>query len=491
MKLKTVFASSCSLIALSISIAVMATPVPLPDPGIKDYSFPENKEKLMKWIDAGSSNEIYLHGWGLWTSLTTASGQNEYGLTNVPVYLTWLSPSEIAALPRLKSTEKKVDLPAKRTFLLEKPRQFTHNAEGLEKAAAVVKSSAVSSSATATAFSLRDTNVVVTMGYDPTAQDFAYHNNLFSLKALQAFYNSGSGNIRSIPVFPNNAVTIKPTYKVITKANMLNGSIYVMPAWPGTPPVITPEITANGFRETSWPGCVYINTKNTGASTAKSVDKDCTAGSNASNTYGLGDFVYYPVTSANIDAFDLLVDGQETLAVGDVIVLMAMHVTTREIDEWTWQTYFWTPDSAAPPLPSSTAIASARPAKLTGAAAHYAMSIGYQMVTPNQPVVGGKSVGGPVVVYNPYLEADFKAAVFGTPPKNVGILAQGSKTPYMATVGIQTNCMTCHGNASIDPSNSNGNSLPYLTNFYFSRDDQSFKGFLQLDFLWSIQGTAQ
>jgi hypothetical protein len=491
MKLRTLLVSSCSLIALSISAAVSAKPVPLPDPGIKGYSFPEDKQKLMAWINAGNSNEIYLHGWGLWTSLTAPSGQNEYGLKNVPVYLTWLTPAEIAALPRLKATEKKVDLPAKRTFLLEKPRQMTHKAKGLEQAASAVKSSAAASSATP--LSIRDTNIVVTMGYDPAAQDFAYHNNLFSLKALQAFYNSGSGNIRSIPVFPNNAVTVKPTYKVITKANMLNGSIYVMPAWPGTPPVVTPEITANGFPETSWPGCVYINTKNTGTSTAASFDKDCTAGSNASNTYGLGDFVYYPVTKDNIAAFKVLVSGQEKLAVGDVIVLMAMHVTSREIDEWTWQTYFWTPDPTSPPLPSSSAIASTRPAQLTGAAAHYAMAIGYQMVTPNQPAVGGQSVGGPVVAYNPYLEAGFNAATFGTPPVNVGILAPGSQTPYMATVGIQTNCMTCHSNATVDPSNPNPNtnSLPYLTNFYVSREDQSFKGFLQLDFLWSIQGTAK
>lgn len=266
-----------------------------------------------------------------------------------------------------------------------------------------------------------------------------------------------------------------------------------MPAWPGTPQVVTPEITANGFPETSWPGCVYIDTKNKGASTASSVDSDCTAGPGSSNTYGLGDFVYYPVTSDNIAAFKVLVSGQEKLSVGDVIVLMAMHVTTREIDEWTWQTYFWTPNPANPPLPSSQAIANARPAQLTGAAAHYAMSIGYQMVTPNQPIVGGQSVGGPVVVYNPYLESDFNAATFGTPPVNVGILAPGSQTPYMATVGIQTNCMTCHGNASVNPSNpnSNTNALPYLTNFYVSREDQSFKGYLQLDFLWSIQGTAK
>lgn len=492
MKLKALFASSCSLFALALSSTVFANPVPLPDPGIKGYSFPENKEKLMTWINAGNSSAIYLHGWGLWTSLTTASGQDEYGLNNVPVYLTWLTPAEIAALPRLKATEKETKAPTTRTFLLEKPRQLTHKNNGAVKSLTEIKSAAASSSSSITPLSVRDTNVVVTMGYDPAAQDFAYHNNLFSLKALQAFYNSGSGNIRSIPVFPNNAVTTKPTYKVITKANMLKDSIYVMPAWPGTPPVVTAEISANGFPETSWPGCVYINTKNTGASSAKSVDKDCTAGPDAMNTYGLGDFVYYPVTSNNIAAFKVLVRGQ-ALSVGDVIILMAMHVTTREIDEWTWQTYFWTPDPVNPPLPSTSAIAQARPAQLTGAAAHYAMSIGYQMVAPNQPITGGKSVGAPVVAYNPYLEADFNAATFGAPPTNVGILAPGSKVPYMATVGIQTNCMTCHGNASIAPSNPDPatNSLPYLTNFYVSRDNPAFKGYLQLDFLWSIQGTAK
>ena len=40
------------------------------------------------------------------------------------------------------------------------------------------------------------------------------------------------------------------------------------------------------------------------------------------------------------------------------------------------------------------------------------MSIGYQMVAPNQPVNGGKSVGSPVTVYNPYLEARFDSSVF-------------------------------------------------------------------------------
>ena len=477
-----------SLFGLAMCTTAFAKPVPLPNPGITGYNFPESKETLMSWINNGNAQSISLHGWGLWTSLTAPSGQSEFGLTNVPVYVTWLSPAEIAALPQ--PSPAAVNAP-KRQFKLEQPRQFSH--KGVKVEQAIIKNSTTSPSAasSSTAAVVPDTAIAVTMGYDPSAQAFAHSNNLFSLTALQKIYNSGTGPIRAIPTFPNTAVTIKPTYKIISSANMINGSIYVMPAWPGTPPVITKEITEKGFPESVWPGCVYINTKNASKSSATGVDPDCKTGPTAANTFGLGDFINFAVTSNNIANFETLTG--ETLSVGDFIILIAMHVTTREIDEWTWQTYFWTPNPANPPLPSSKAIASARPAQLTGAAAHYAMAIGYQMVAPNQPIIGGKSVGSPVTVYNPYLESPFSAAVFGAPPVNVGIQKSGAKKPYMATVGVQSNCMTCHGNASINPSNpdSNTNSLPYLTNFYVSRDDAAFTGYLQTDFLWSIQGTAK
>lgn len=484
MKHMSSIALACSVLALSVSGAVQAKPVPLSDPGIKGYKFPEDKDRLMSWIDSGDAASIQLHGWGLWTSLTAPSGQSELGMNNVPVYLTWLTPAEIQASSAAAAT--------KRLHKLERPRQHSHfsgTAKAANASASTPASTPTSASASATSC-LAGTAVLVTMGYDPAAEKFAKSNNLFSLKALQSIYNAGSGDIRSIPSFPSNAVATKPTYKLITKSELANGKIFKMKAWPGTPQTITPTITACGFPETYWPGCVYVDTSNPGTSKATKIDAQCTEGPKPENTYGLGDFINYPVTKNNLASFSKL--EATPLAVGDTLLLMAMHVTTREIDEWTWQTYFWTPDPANPPLPSSVAVAKARPAQLKGAAAHYAMSIGYQMVAPNQPINGGQSVGSPVTVYNPYLEADFNAGVFSTPPVNPGIQPKTGK-PYMATVGIQTNCMTCHGNASVNPSNPNvnTNSLPYLTNFYFPRNDPSFKGYLQLDFLWSIQGTAK
>ena len=478
------FAATCAFMMFSGLSA--AAPVPLPDPGIKGYKFPEDKDTLMHWVNADKAAQIHLHGWGIWTSLTAPSGQAEFGMPNVPVYLTWLSPAEIADLPQTAAGPAAVTttdaLASKRIFKLEVPRQFSHGGR---------KPVVLSAEALAARASLGgvppDTNILVTMGYSPAAQAWAQQNNLFSMKALQAFYNAGTGDIRAIPTFPIDSVAIKPTYKLITKANLIDGHLYKMPAWPGTPTKITPAISKNGYPETSWPGCVYVDINNFGKSSAGNVDSNCKGGPKPGNTYGLGDFVNYPVTAANVASFESLFGSPPV--VGDVVLLMAMHVTSREIDEWTWQTFFWTPNPAAPPLPSSGAIARARPPQLKGAAAHYAMSIGYQMVAPNQPITGGHSVGMPVTAYNPYLESGFGTDVFGTPPVNPGIQPKGKKA-FMATVGVQSNCMTCHGNATVSPTNSQ-DALPYLTNFYVSRDDPAFKGFLQVDFLWSIQGTAK
>ena len=60
-----------------------------------------------------------------------------------------------------------------------------------------------------------------------------------------------------------------------------------------------------GFPEEAWPGCVYIDAKNPGRSTAQSADASCSSPS-AANTFGLGDFIRIPVTAANAALFSSL-----------------------------------------------------------------------------------------------------------------------------------------------------------------------------------------
>lgn len=452
--------------------------VPLPNPNIPGYNFPETEATILNWVNnqpAGTSN-IYLHGWGLWTSLTMPSGTSAFGLPNAPVYLTWLSKQELVALSKTTANAKSATETAARA-----PRTL-----GLGPATQLLKfgtnstkdlpSVLLKSKKQGNAAVDPDTAVFETVSYSPDAALWILEGRLFLLSTIQAVYNAGQPEI---PVFPNSAVSLKPVYKVISTKNLINGRYYAMPAWPGTP-AVTPTILKNGFGEEYWPGCVYVDTQNSGPSTASGIDPACD-GPTPATTYGLGDFISIPVNADNIAQLKVEGQGQADIVIGDTLILMAMHVTSREITEWTWQTFFWTPNPVSPPSPSSATIAGARPlGQLKGAAAHYASSVAYQMIAPNQPVNGGNNNGLPVIGYNPYLEADFKASVFGM---SVPVVNPQTGQKWVGQVGVQTNCMTCHALAAVA---FQGSGTPYATDFYIARNDPAFKGTVQTDFLWSI-----
>ncbi len=132
-------------------------------------------------------------------------------------------------------------------------------------------------------------------------------------------------------------------------------------------------------------------------------------------------------------------------------------------------------------------MASQRPTQfLDTGAQHYAMTVAYQMVSPAQPITGGKNVGAAVIGYNPHLEASFDKEVFQIVRKINGTI----NNQY----GVQTNCMTCHNLALYNPQTDyteNGGAnreTPYGTDYYMSITDPTFDNTLKLDFAWSILG---
>ncbi|MBR9970281.1 hypothetical protein [Magnetospirillum sulfuroxidans] len=441
----------------------------LPVPAIPGYAFPEPEATLMGWVNGGSAADnanIYLHGWGLWDALTTPSTLTVYGIQNAPVYLTWVTKQELVAMSKTSGkTLFQATAPQRKLRLSDVTQLSKFGVHSMQPKAMPELKAANGITP--------DTSVLETVTYDPVSGQTINDRGYFKLATIQQVYTSKQPEIAA---FPEPSVVVKPVYKVISAKTLYQNRYYVMPAWPGTP-AVTPTIEKNGFPESSWNGgCVYVDTQNTGTSTANAVDPSC-SGPSAATTYGLGDFVHYTLTAQNAAFFD--VANTQKVVAGDTLLLMAMHVSTREMTEWTWQTFFWTPDPANPPLPSSTAIAAAIPAQLTGAPAHYAGSFAYAMVSPNQPINGGKSVGQPVVGYNPYLESDFGANVFGlTRP-----IVDGSQS-WTGTVGVQTNCMTCHALAAVAFSKTA--QTAYATDFYIARDDPFFAGTVQTEFLWSI-----
>jgi hypothetical protein len=204
------------------------------------------------------------------------------------------------------------------------------------------------------------------------------------------------------------------------------------------------------------------------------------AGKIAAATVNLSDFIYLTVDQQMANYMNKQDSAQGmnnnpnsgygTAKKGQIALLVAMHVTTKEISNWTWQSYYWTPNRNQPGAPSSNLAASLRPSQITGAAANYACVAAYVMLTPNN-AENNNPKAGPMFGYNPYLEAGFGPAVF-TFPNTYNKAFQ---------YGVQSNCMSCHALAIPAPTGQ------YTTDQNISLYDSYFKKQVSIDFAWSIQ----
>jgi hypothetical protein len=435
--------------------------LPKPDP---QFVFPTSETTLNGWIYGADQTSIVRHAWGIWAGLTQVMG----AVDGVPAraFETWATPSNMI----FRSSQGGLQAAAANAVIqrphlqLEVPRQF-RNAKRL---APLMKAAAARATD-------GDTNIFVSVAYNPPAARHAIANRLFFQDTLDTYLARGYAEV---PNFPVNSVTIKPVYKVVPQNPP--GGIYTFPGWPGTP------VPARTFPEQDWNACVYLDVKGTGPS-GNSIDAGC-KGRNPSNTFHLDDFIHQTVSAA--DAAYLTQQLAVTVSPGDHVILVGMHVTSREIKRWAWQTFWWSANADQPYAPSSAEIAALRPAPyLDAASRHYAMAVAYQMVAPAQPITGGKSVGESVIAYNPHLEAGFDPSTFQ--------ILRPINGQVVNKFGVQTNCMTCHNLAMYNPRtdyrvNEGANrETPYGSDYYMSISDPVFNGSLKLDFAWSILGSLQ
>jgi hypothetical protein len=436
--------------------------------------FPQSETTINGWVYGNDTSALYAHSWAIWAGLTDFTGS----VNGVPVraYETWATPNNM--IYRIQSG---IGFDAVRGNTLLKRQQLLHPRGRFELSLPNQFRNLKPKLRAAKAVSDGDTNIFVAVAYNPAAAQHAIINKLFLQSTLNGYLRQG---YTQMPVFPNSAITIKPVYKIILKnesSPYVKNGVYTMPGWPGTP---SPAVT---YPEQDWNACVYIDLAGPGPS-GSSIDQGC-KGQTAASTFQLSDFISHTITAAEAPG----IAGQTGLNVsaGDIAILVGMHVTTRETTRWAWQTFWWSANPGQPYTPSSGTIAAARPGVLDAAASHYAMAVAYQMVAPAQPIIGGKSVGTSVIAYNPHLEAGFDPATFqakGSIDDNGTIITN--------EYGVQTNCMSCHGQAQyqstpgyykLDGGANREN--PYAADYYFSLDDPSFNGKLQLDFAWSILGS--
>ncbi len=431
-------------------------PVPLPNPNIPGYNFPTAPEVITAWTKTDDQAAIQMHAWGIWTALTLDSGERFEG-QKLRVFETWETPTDIQTSPNklLEGVKRKHNTLTSFHQLNRFGKKALKATQGAETVTGFVK-------------------------YDPIAAAHIRSQNLLSTVALSKLLQDGA---TSVPEFPAPSVSLKPVFQVASSGSLVQSRYYKLSVWPGPPKTPKP------FPSSSWGTCVWVDIQESGNGTGNGgVDHSCKADGSSrapANTYGLGNFVNFQLNEENAAALKALANPPKGVAVGDYSLLVAMHVTSREIKEWTWQSFWWTPAPDAPPAPSSVAIAALRPSQLEGAPRHYAHCAAYQTLSPPQPESGGQNKGESVYCYNPYLEAGFSPTDL---PDSIPGVYQGKKVAN--NVGVQTNCMSCHAAANYNPKNLK-TAPDYSGDRYLSLTDPRFKGTLQVDFLWSIPGNAK
>ncbi|MEZ5015634.1 MAG: hypothetical protein R2800_01170 [Flavipsychrobacter sp.] len=434
----------------------MIVPVPLSSNGINNFNYPEDSTLINKWIMEQDDKAIAQHGWGIWTALNKETAQS-YQKQKLRVFETWLTPADMQALIRATDKGEKMLMEEVKQHRgkLSKPNQFLHATTALAKAG--VKPNYDSS------------RILGFVKYDPTAAKFTVTNQLLKKSVLQGMLDRG---MTDIPDFPNTGMTLKPVFEIITQEELnKNDGYFKLNVWSGPP--ATPRESPEG----TWPDYVYIDPNNKGEGNG-GVDNG--GGRTPKNTYNLTDYVHFKLDAATAE--DLKMSLGVSAEEGDIAVLVAMHVTSKEIKRWTWQTFWWTPDAVNPPAPSSAMIAAQMPTQLNGAPAHYAMAQAYTFINPDQPFTGGNNIGTSIYAYNPYLEAGFGPHVLSDPAT---VITNGKKV--VNNYGVLTNCMSCHAHANYAPATVK-NAPNYLGDTYVDMEGANFKNTLKVDFAWSIPG---
>jgi hypothetical protein len=421
------------------------TPEPIP----AGYGFPTPKAVIDHWVDTSDTAKIREHAWNLWAGMAANSGQSYDGQT-LPIWETWYGTEEVfpptgTGGVATAAALLKPDRAPPRAFI--SPNQFRHLArlKGL-----------------ATANGPSDVQVVSFNKFDPAAADFIvaphagpkdavyFYNTQSSLDALNAAWPAATtGEKRGIDDFPDRAIETKPVLGLVSATGLTP-----QPLWQG----LAGSTNQTNPTPSTWTTCVLIDPKGTGG--VRSATPAEIAAANpvtglACKTYLYGPLSLFYSFSMNAQEAAAFNTAQQSGAkAGDYAVLLAMHVNTKEITFWTWQTFYWQPGADTPNgFPGSKA---GQPASLPSPWNNYASCTAYDQTTKPH----GKTM---TVCFNPYLET------------SSGIPA-----------GITSNCVSCHG-AALVPSSAANYPPDYKHPIDFFHSPIYFtKSTTHTDFSWAV-----
>jgi len=431
------------------SIAQNITPEPI---GLPPSVFPTPSSQIDGEAARGDIVALRKHAWLLWSGLTANSSQS-FGGKVLPIWETWLSEQEaFSPTTQLLAAGTRPRI----LFPFAPPRQFEHGAQGLAHALALGTTAPSARLLAFVKMSLDSANFIAQSHQTPanSAQSYSYQSQS-DLAQLNAAFDQNQTAVkdRRIVDFPAAATDLKVVFLPV-KATGLSA----IPIWAGANASKTPSQPVPG----SWTTCVAVDPTN---SMSGITMIDCNGSQVQAQIVPLNNFYSIRVNATEASTINALskLTGSTALSAGDYQVLVAMHVTTKEIANWTWATFWWQNGENPPNNFPGSVDDVPGPSQIKGAWRYYAMCVADSMVFP---VTDPK--GKPTVCFNPYLET-----------------AQ--------TDGLDSNCMSCHAMARMPITATTMNVYPqtYLPNGWVDLGDPAiFGGETKTDFVWAIPTSA-
>lgn len=438
-------------------------------------SFPTSNARIQAWIAANQTDSIRRHGWDIWASITAPAYPAQPISPMVPTWQTWYSGHELF---EMASGETKRHARAVHGLLAIEPVALNaHLPRMLVRGANGIPYNPYE-------------RVFAFNRFSRSGAEFIWKNQLNSGDTLMARFQRLLANntpLASLELLTSADSTdslqfvLKPVFQFIS-----GKEVTAIPVWDG-----------HGANATSVPGNPTPETWRH----AVAVDP--------SGRYKAGDSVYLPINndtarwlkvvplsafywvrvttqdSVNFTRFgaengDFIGLANDTsyqavmnaVRPGNIGLLMAMHVTGKEIPNWTWQSFWWSLE------PNDSTTGRDRPKSIRAPWNHYDMTVTYSMVTP---------AGDSVIGFNPYLETSLGGSI----PNS---LTGTDSTPW---TGISTNCMSCHRRAGVNWVGANFVAPPYGPDMniaagdslVFTQPNPAGSGrvpVLKTDFLWSV-----
>lgn len=432
------------------------------------HAFPTDSSVVKSWIAASyalngleTNADIISHAWGLWAALIEPTDQTCDG-RKLLRYETWYTPQDV-----MRATANGLsDMPKTLSDIGE--HQARTKFEAFEETVHGANLDPVNG------------DIVGKVKYNPAMAEAALDNRYFDPKVMAAKIDPRQ--INAI-VLPNSSVMLKPVYRVLSDRMKVYDGMYQFHVWSGK--------SDAGKQDSQFERYVYVCTD----------DKDPRI--DGKDIFGISNFISHRMSAAEAATYNTATkEGNEyndnIAKAGDQVILIGMHVASRENPRWTWQTFYWSPTPNAPLFPSSNLMAAGRTTVkgLSTAARNYNVSLGYNMVSPAAPPMlqpDSKLVTanrGSVYALNPYIEGTFTPDVFGEQENRYRLYGLQRIYKPNNIEGISSNCMSCHHQA-VYSSSVQGAVDMFVADQYVARNAPWFIGKLQTDFAWSLSGVFE